>query len=178
MHGISPESLCATRTCFPPMRTSEEAAIDDSLPLETLREVIQEHPVQVALLFGSHASGETHSRSDIDIAVEFETVRPEEPDYNEVFLGLSADLSETLATDDVDLVDLRTASPELAASVFDQGVLLVGDPERATDLRNELTATASSDRSPRERFDAAVAEIDEHLGGSAVTATDGETQDR
>nr|WP_276256834.1 nucleotidyltransferase domain-containing protein [Halovivax sp. TS33] len=160
------------------MRTSEEAALDESLPLETLRAVLREQSVELAILFGSHATGETHSQSDIDIAVDFDAVRPSDPDYNEVFLGLSADLSEALTTDDVDLVDLQTASPELAETIFEQGVLLVGDPEFATEVRSQLTATESTDRSPRERIDAAIAKIDEHLGGSAVTATDGETRDR
>lgn len=92
------------------MRTSENAAIDESLPLETLQEVLQEHSVQLALLFGSHATGESHSRSDIDIAVEFDTVSPSDSAYNEAFLGLDADLSEALETDNVDLVDLQTTS--------------------------------------------------------------------
>jgi len=160
------------------MRTSEEAAINNSLPLETLREVLQEHPVQLAILFGSHVSGDAHSRSDIDMAVEFDTVRPSDPVYNEVFLGLSADLSEALETDDVDLVDLQTTSPELAETIFDHGVLLIGDPEHVADVRSQLTATEKQTQSPRERFDAAVARIDRHLSGSAVTATDGKTRDR
>lgn len=160
------------------MRTIEEAAIDTDLPLEPIREVLREHSVAVAILFGSHTSGNTHSRSDIDIAVEFETVRPSDPDYNEVFFGLSAALSETLGTDDVDLVDLQTVSPEFADPIFDRGILLVGDPEHVLDLRNQLVGTGSPDQSPRERFDAAVARIDEHLSGSAITATDSETRDR
>ncbi|WP_222914526.1 nucleotidyltransferase domain-containing protein [Natrinema sp. SYSU A 869] len=160
------------------MRTSEEADLDESLPLETLQAVLREQSVQLAILFGSHASRNTHSQSDIDIAVDFDSVHPSDPDYNEVFFGLSADLSDALATDDVDLVDLQTVSPELAESIFEQGVLLIGDPEHATNVRNQLTAAESADRSPRERFDAAIAKIDEHLGGSAVTATDGEARDR
>lgn len=159
------------------MRASEDAAIDDSLPLEAVREVLREHPVQVAILFGSHASRETHSHSDIDIAVEFETVQPTDPDYNGIRFELSADLSDALGTDDVDLVDLQTVSPELAEAIFDQGVLLVGDPEHAADLQRQLIVPASSDQSPRERLDAALARIDEHLGGTAVTATDGETRE-
>lgn len=160
------------------MKTSGDAAVDDALPLETLRSVLREHPVEVAILFGSHARGEAHSRSDIDIAVAFEAVRPSDSDYNEVFFGLSTALSEALATDEVDLVDLRTVSPDLAATIFDRGVLLVGEADRATDLRDELTAAASSNRSPRERLDSAIDRIDEHLGGSGLTAIDGETRNR
>jgi len=160
------------------MRTSEEAAINNSLPLETLRAVLQEHPVQLAILFGSHVRGDVHSGSDIDIAVEFDTVRPSDPVYNEVFLGLSADLSDALETDDIDLVDLQTTSPELAETIFNHGVLLIGDSEHVADVRSQLTAAEKRTQSPRERFDAAVARIDRHLSGSAVTATDGETRDR
>lgn len=69
------------------MRTSVNAAIDGSPSLEALQQVLQEHPVQLAILFGSHATGESHSRSDIDIAVEFDTVRSSDPAYNEAFLG-------------------------------------------------------------------------------------------
>lgn len=159
------------------MRTIEEAAIDSSLPLETVREVLQEHPVEIAILFGSHASGEIHSQSDIDIAVTFETVRPQDSEYNSVFFKLSADLSEALDTDDVDLVDLQRASPELVETIFDQGVLLVGDSEQAAAIRRKLPATTSSEQSPRERLDTAIAKIDEHLSGSAVTATDGDRRE-
>ena len=156
------------------MVTDEEATVDESLPLETIRE----HPIQIGLLFGSQASGETHSESDIDIAVEFEGVEPTDSDYNEVFFGVSADLSEVLETDDIDLIDLQRASPELVESIFEQGILLVGDPEHATDVRNRLTATKSSDQSPRERFDAAIARINSHLSSSGVTAADGKARDQ
>ncbi|SFT08525.1 type VII toxin-antitoxin system MntA family adenylyltransferase antitoxin [Halostagnicola kamekurae] len=160
------------------MRTTEEATLDESVPLETLREVLQEHPVKLAILFGSHAQGETHAGSDLDIAVVLETVRPADPDYNDIFFGLSADLSATLETDNIDLVDLQTASPDLVESIFTQGVLLIGEPEDVAANRNQLRPAESSDRSPRERFDAALERIDKHLGSSAVTATDGETRDR
>ncbi|ELY61676.1 type VII toxin-antitoxin system MntA family adenylyltransferase antitoxin [Natronococcus jeotgali] len=157
------------------MRTWKEATFNDSLPLERLQKVFQEHGIWLAILFGSHASGEIHSQSDIDIAVELEDVQPTDPTYNERFFGLSADLSETLETDAVDLVDLQIASPELAATIFDHGILLVGDPNHATALWDQLAETESSSQSPCERFDAALTKIDEHLSGSAVTATDGET---
>ncbi|WP_323173252.1 nucleotidyltransferase domain-containing protein [Natrialba sp. PRR66] len=160
------------------MRTTGEAALGESVPLETLLEVLQEHPVKLAILFGSHAQGETHAGSDLDIAVVLETVRPDHPDYNDVFFGLSADLSAALETDEIDLVDLQTASPDLVESIFAQGVLLIGEPEDAAAIETQLRPTESSDQSPRERFDAALAKIDEHLGSSAVTATDGETRDR
>lgn len=159
------------------MRTWNDAPLDDSIPLERIQEVFQDHGIQLAILFGSHASGESHGRSDIDIAVALDDTQPADPEYNDRFFGLSADLSQTLQTDDVDLVDLHTAPPELTAAIFEQGILLVGDPDRAAALQEQLTEQETSDQSPRERFDTALTRIDTHLSGATATATDGETHD-
>ncbi|ADQ69105.1 nucleotidyltransferase protein [Halogeometricum borinquense DSM 11551] len=129
-------------------------------------------------LFGSHATGTTHPTSDTDIAVELETTDREDPAYNDAFFGLSADLSDALGTDDVYLVDIHTLSPSVAASVFEAGVLRIGDVAHAEDLRQRVTNTDAPDQSPRERFDTALAKIDDHLGGSGVTATDGNDRER
>lgn len=145
------------------MRSGTENDVTDALDVEALREVLREHPVDLAVLFGSHATGTAHSGSDVDVAVELEDRRPSDPEYNDAFLALSVDLSDALDADDVDLVDVRTVSPSLAASVFDRGVLLVGDRDHADDLREQLTRADADERSPRERFDAALARIDAHL---------------
>lgn len=160
------------------MRTAGSTALDTHLDLDALQEVLREHPVRLAILFGSHATETTHSQSDIDLAVEFDTHRPSEPSYNDEFLGLSADLSDVLGTDDVDLVDLHAASSSLATAIFDNGVLLVGELEHATELRQQLTAAESEQPSPRKQFDAALDRIDAHLDNSdtGVPAT-GDTED-
>jgi predicted nucleotidyltransferase len=154
------------------MRTVESAAIDDSLLIETIRGILRDHSVQCALLFGSHATATTHPTSDIDIAVELETTQREDPAYNEAFFSLSADLSEALETDDVDLVDIHMLSSRVAASIFKGGILLVGDMEHAEELRRRVTDRSSDTRSPRERFDDALARIDEHLSGSSGPASE------
>lgn len=152
------------------MRTIEEW--DGDVDLGLLRSVLSSHPVSLAILFGSHAEGTSHSTSDVDVAVEFENYSPSDPAYNGVFLGLGADVSEALETDDVDVVDLQTVSPALAEAIFDRGVLIVGEWERAVDRRRQLTATDTSAQSPRERMDGALARIDAHLGDdSGVPAT-------
>lgn len=155
------------------MKPTGSVEIDTALDLDTLRAVLREHPVRLAILFGSQATGTTHAASDVDVAVEFESLRPSDPGYNDGFLGLSADLSEQLATDDVDLVDLHAASPALAESIFEHGVLLVGDQDHATELREQLTEPGGEKRSPRERLDAALQKIDAHLDadGSKAPAT-------
>lgn len=68
--------------------------------------------------FGSSVHGETHSQSDVDIAVL--TRAPLAP-------AERFDLQERLATllrRNVDLVDLTQASPVLAVQVFGRGLLL------------------------------------------------------
>ena len=160
------------------MRTAESITLDASLDLDGLQAVLREHPVRLAILFGSHATGTTHATSDIDLAVAFNDHRPPDPSYNDVFLGLSADLSDALETDDVDLVDLHAVSPPLAAAIFENGVLLVGSEEHAAELRRQLTARESDQQSPRDRLDAALDRIDDHLGdGDAGVPVTGRSED-
>ena len=78
----------------------------------------------------------------------------------------------------MDLVDLRAVSPPLAAAIFENGVLLVGTEERAAELRRQLTARESDQQSPRDRLDAALDRIDDHLGdGDAGVPAAGEAED-
>lgn len=161
------------------MRTIASADVGDSLPIEELRDVLREYPVRLGILFGSHATGRARRTSDVDVAVEFESIDHDDPEYNEIFFGLSADLSETLATDDVDLLDVRALSPALAEAMFEDGVLLVGDPTHAESRLRRIASQRSDERTPRERFDTALRKIDEHLGGdAAVSATDGSREER
>lgn len=144
------------------MRTVE--ANDPSLDVDVaaIVRVLEAHPVRLGILFGSHATGTSHPRSDVDVAIALEDLAPGDDGYNEAFFGLSADLSETLGTDDVDLVDVRTCPPPLAERIF-EGVLLVGEPGHAETLRRRSRASETDTRSPRERLDASIARIDEHL---------------
>lgn len=160
------------------MRTAESTALDAALDLDALQAVLREHPIRLAILFGSHATETTHATSDIDLAVEFDEHRPSDPSYNDVFLGVSVDLSDALETDDVDLVDLHSVSPALAAAIFEQGVLLVGEAKHAAELRRNLTPSESDQQSPRDRLDAALDRIDDHLGdGDAGVPAAGEAED-
>lgn len=147
------------------MRTAGSTALDELLDVDGIRAVLREHPVRLAILFGSYATETTHPGSDVDVAVEFDGTRPSEPGYNDVFLGPSADLSEALETDEVDLVDLQAVPSALAEAIFETGVLLVGEEAHAAELRRKLTASGSDQPSPRERLDAALDRIDAHLDG-------------
>jgi Nucleotidyltransferase domain. len=160
------------------MRTAESATLDAGL--DQLQTVFQEYPIRLAILFGSHATETTHPTSDIDFAFAFDECRPSDPNYNDTFLGLSADLSDALETDDVDLVDLHTASPALCRAIFESGILIMGTPEYATECRRQMTARESDRKSPRDRLDAALDRIDDHLDddGSELSAVDDTTHHR
>ena len=144
------------------MEQAAETDLSDRLPLETLEEMFEERSVSVAICYGSQAKGQTHDHSDIDLAVEFIDLRPGDEGYNDAFFGLFADVTETLGTDDVDLVDVHSLSGSLARAVFETGVLICGHPERIAALREELD-TAPDERSPRKRLDEAIERMDEYL---------------
>lgn len=125
-----------------------------------IRSVLAGHPVSVAYLFGSRASGDAGPQSDIDVAVSFEGLEPGDGRYTETLLSLSVDLATALGTDDVDVVDLDTAPPSLVRAVLDRGIRLIGsdDPETLVER-----ARGAEGASARERFDTFLAATDEHL---------------
>lgn len=136
---------------------------DVPVDVDAIVGVLEAHPVRIGILFGSRAGGTTHSRSDVDVAVELDGLRPGDEGYNEAFFGLSAELSLTLETDDVDLVDVHSCPPSVVEGIFEDGVLMLGDERHAEALRRQPTGGATDERSPRERPDELLSRIDEHL---------------
>ena len=134
---------------------------DDETIRDIVAETLAEHPVSVGFLFGSRARGEAHSRSDIDVAVAFEE---ELSSRLESQLALGADLAIALGTDDVDVVDLRTAPSSLVNAVFRDGDRLIGTEADERQLKATLRGRKHTDpRSRSERFDDALAAIEDHL---------------
>ena len=72
--------------------------------------------LQLVVLFGSAASGKMHKRSDIDLAFLF--------DAPQDILELTNRVLRLLRIDNVDVVDLRRASPLLRMAVVRGGNLL------------------------------------------------------
>ena len=137
--------------------------VDDEGVCETVASVLTEHPVAVGFLFGSRARNEASKGSDIDVAVAFEET---EADQRRARLALGVDLALALGTDDIDIVDLRSASPTLVRAVFRTGDRLAGSERAARELREELRDAGDDrdrQRSPTERFDDALAAIEDHL---------------
>lgn len=69
--------------------------------------------MDLILLFGSHAIGDLKLESDIDIAVYGKQILSEDKK-----IQLICELGNIFHSDDIDLVDLRTASPFLEKEVL------------------------------------------------------------
>ncbi|WP_436901941.1 type VII toxin-antitoxin system MntA family adenylyltransferase antitoxin [Halovenus halobia] len=137
---------------------------DDQSIRSAVAETLADHPVEVGFLFGSQARGETHEQSDVDVAVAFEDTSSGDLSHVDARLSLGADLALTLGTDEIDVIDLRSASQSLARAVFRDGERLAGTETDARRLRDAVLEQGKSDtRSPAERFDDSLSAIDDHL---------------
>lgn len=94
---------------------------------------LREAPLSLAVLFGTHATGEATAESDIDIAVAYDT-----DDVTETHFSLIADLSQILGRDDVDVVRLHSVDPRIAVDALRHGEILVGSADDAAQLRDRL----------------------------------------
>lgn len=74
----------------------------------------------MAFLFGSHARGTAGKLSDIDIAVLYRGKIDEEKAENKLF----HDLAIALKTDNIDLVNIKEATPLLAHRAIIRGTAL------------------------------------------------------
>ncbi len=78
--------------------------------------------VAVAYLFGSHGTGRSHSESDVDVGVVVDRVAlPERADRSRLAVGLAGELIAVTHINEVDVIVLNDATPELAAHVVRQG---------------------------------------------------------
>jgi uncharacterized protein len=98
---------------------------------EKLSPLFQDRTLQVALLFGSVASGRNRRQSDIDLGFLFEGAVD--------ILDLTNQVIRLLQTDCVDVVDLRRASPLLKFSAAKEGKIL---HERSPGLFNAFYSLA------------------------------------
>jgi uncharacterized protein len=75
-----------------------------------------------AYLFGSVAEGRAHRESDVDVGVLLDrAVFPSAEERMEVRISLGSDLVDLLDTNDVDLVILNDAPPELGRAIVTRG---------------------------------------------------------
>ena len=120
---------------------------------ERLRRVLVAHPVSFAMLFGSVVRDDASDANDVDLAVEFDSYRPSDDGYSDVYLGLVDELDTALSAP-VDVVDVHTMDESFASVVFETGEVLVGD-DRCTELAAKVVGSPVSAEQARDRVAAA-----------------------
>lgn len=86
---------------------------------ETKRDIAhiaQKHRLELVVLFGSHATGRLHPKSDIDVAVL--------PHDVSVLSRVTEEIGDVFGRNDVEVADLSAPSPYLWHAVAQEGVLL------------------------------------------------------
>ncbi len=130
----------------------------DNGALDEIERVLSRHSVGFAVVFGSVARGTTNRKSDIDVAIEFEHLRPGDTGYSDTYLRLLSELDAVVSAD-IDVVDVHSMTPRFARAVFDTDELLIGTEKRRNELEQELAGELLSVAEARERVSAAVARL-------------------
>lgn len=82
---------------------------------------LKQKGITTVVLFGSHAKGRSHSKSDVDLAVLFNSkISPRH--FFDKSLKISCDLMKVLNCDRVDVIVLNTATPVLKNQIYKYGV--------------------------------------------------------
>ena len=121
----------------------------NGVDIEGVREVLRSRDLEFALLFGSHARGEAHKSSDVDITLRF----PETMDNTERFRErnrIDAEL-QAHASGFVDVSDIETLPTPVAYAALRDGIPLVGDRETVESVRAEIEAEYESTAEQRKR---------------------------
>lgn len=136
------------------MRSTAEVTVP-TLDLDGIQRVLQDAPVSVAILYGSHARSEATERSDVDVAVGFDESLSS-VERTRARLDLIDRLQASLDAGAVDVVPLSAASDSLLREIHEDGVLLVG-------AEADVAAFGEPDR-PDDTHDERMAEFDDLLG--------------
>lgn len=111
------------------------AKVKEIISIEEIKDrltpLFKDEELRLVLLFGSAVSGGVHNRSDIDLAFLFDS--PVD------ILSFTNRVIRLLHTDNIDVVDLRCASPLLKFFVIKNGSLLY---ERQIGMFNEFYSLA------------------------------------
>lgn len=89
---------------------------------QKLDEIRQKYALELILLHGSQVSGQTHAKSDVDVAV-----LSKDRNTNLDWYVLASDLNEVFEMDNVDVTILNHANPLLLKTVTDKAKLLSGN---------------------------------------------------
>lgn len=122
---------------------SEDRATTLGTPIDRdgLRSALEEYPLRLAVLFGSHVDGTSTARSDVDVGVVFaETCSAAE--RRAQYLDLHSTVATALGTDRVDVTLLDDVPPAVGRQALQGYEVLVGDPALAEELRERYEADA------------------------------------
>jgi len=97
--------------------------------LPQLTNCFQQHQVVLAYLFGSQATGQTWSRSDVDVALLLESGLTTEQ-IARTHLALTNALMDIFERNDVDVLILNRAKPLLAQQVVKLGEQIYGPDDQ------------------------------------------------
>ena len=115
--------------------------------LGKIRDFFKQEPVEVVYLFGSQATGETHSRSDYDFGVVFTDALDKGGRFDKG-LKYMAELGSILKTDAVEVVDLNSAPIYFQYSaIAPRHDIYVRDEQKRADFEKH-TLTTYFDRLP------------------------------
>ncbi len=104
---------------------------------DQLSNILRHHnDIEVAILFGSHANGNTHADSDIDLAIQLSS-----PIDAETKTALISEIANEFAMP-VDIVDIRSAGEPLLGEILKGEMLIGSQNERATLIYKHLIETA------------------------------------
>lgn len=84
-----------------------------------IKKIAKKHQLSLVLLFGSQTTGKTHAHSDVDIAfVSEKYLRPSD------VAKIQFEISQKLKIRNLELVDLKNATPLLLKQIAQKSILL------------------------------------------------------
>jgi predicted nucleotidyltransferase len=116
---------------------SEWSVPGDAVEPETLRTALESYPLEIAILFGSHASESVDHWSDLDLAVAFESAVSTD-DRRRLLDEITVPVTDTTGFEAIDLVDLDAAGPHLGYEICSEGILVLGEEETATEWESQF----------------------------------------
>lgn len=99
-------------------------------------------------------------KSDLDLAIEFDDLRPEDDGYSDAYLGLRSDLNTAVAIN-VDVVDVHSMTDRFARAAFDTGDVIHGPKRRRDELERNIAAESASVADACKRVTAAMTRLRE-----------------
>jgi len=107
----------------------------EDLNLDKITPVLEDAPITLAVLYGSHARGESRPGSDVDLAVSFyDSLSSVE--RTRARLSLIERLGRGVDTDGIDVIPIDQAPDGLLADILRDGVVVHGSEDTLEQYRS------------------------------------------